>query len=88
MPSLLEKLWGFYLNEHSGDVDPEGLKSMDALLDAELALVNSLNEEQKALYIEYNSKAVDHQATMELIAFRRGVQLGVQFMTEAYGKKG
>ena len=87
MPSLLEKFWGFYLNEHAEDIDPKGLKSMDELLDAELALVNTLNDEQKALYMDYQNKTVDHQSVMELIAFRRGVQLGVQFMTEAYGKK-
>ena len=88
MSSILEKFWGFYLNEHSGELDPEGLKAMDALLDAELALIHTLNEEQKALYLDYNSKAADHQALMELIAFRRGVQLDVQFMTEAQRTNG
>ena len=85
MPSLLEQFWGFYLNEHSKELDPEALKAMDVLMDAELALISTLNEEQKELYKKYSSTVTDYQAVLELIAFRHGVRLGVQFMTEARG---
>ncbi len=87
MPSLLEQFWGFYLNEHSKELDPEALKALDVLMDAELALVNTLTEEQKALYIQYNNTVTDYQVVLELNAFRHGVRLGVQFMTEARGKE-
>ncbi|MBR5871038.1 MAG: hypothetical protein IKZ09_08370 [Clostridia bacterium] len=83
MSSILEKLWDFYLSEHPTETNPEAIKAMDAILDAERALLDTLTEEQKTLFLSYSSAVSDFHTILETNAFCQGMRCGIQIMTEA-----
>ena len=83
MSSILEALQEIYLSEHPMETNPDAIRAMDVLLDAERALIDSMTEEQKALFVAYSSAVSEFHAILETDMFRSGVRCGVKFLSEA-----
>lgn len=83
MSSILEALQEIYLSEHPKETNPDAIRAMDVLLDAERALIDSMSEEQKALFLAYSNAVSEFHAILETDMFRNGVRCGVRFLTEA-----
>lgn len=83
MSSILEALQEIYLSEHPMETNPDAIRAMDVLLDAERALIDSMTEEEKALFVAYSSAVSEFHAILETDMFRSGVRCGVKFLSEA-----
>ena len=83
MSSILEALQEIYLSEHPMETNPDAIRAMDVLLDAERALIDSMTEEQKALFVAYSNAVSEFHAILETDMFRSGVRCGVKFLSEA-----
>ena len=83
MSSILEALQEIYLSEHPMETNPDAIRAMDVLLDAERALIDTLTAEQKALFLAYSNAVSEFHAILETDTFRQGVRYGVRFLTEA-----
>ena len=51
MSSIIEAMHEIYLSEHPKETNPDAIRAMDAVLDAERALIDTLTAEQKALFL-------------------------------------
>lgn len=83
MSSIIEAMQEFYLSEHPKETNPEAIRAMDTVLNAEHALIDTLTEEQKARFLAYSNAISEFHAIQNTDAFRHGVQCGVQFLLEA-----
>ena len=83
MSSILEALQEIYLSEHPMETNPDAIRAMDVILDTECALLDTLTEEQKALFVAYSSAVSEFHAILETDMFRSGVRCGVKFLSEA-----
>lgn len=83
MPFILEAMHEICLSEHPKETNPEAIRAMDTVLDAERALIDTMTEEQKALFAAYSHAASEFHAILETDTFRLGVQCGVRFLAEA-----
>ena len=83
MSSILEAMQELYLSEHPKETTPDAIRAMDVLLDAERALIDSMTEEEKALFVAYSSAVSEFHAILETDMFRSGVRCGVKFLSEA-----
>ena len=83
MSSILEALQEIYLSEHPKETNPDAIRAMDVILDTECALLDTLTEEQKALFVAYSSAVSEFHAILETDMFRSGVRCGVKFLSEA-----
>lgn len=83
MSSIIEAMQEFYLSEHPKETNPDAIHAMDTVLNAERALIDTLTEEQKALFLAYSNAVSEFHAILNTDVFRQGVQCAVQFLTEA-----
>ena len=83
MSSIIEAMHEIYLSEHPKETNPDAIRAMDAVLDAERALIDTLTTEQKALFLAYSNAVSEFHAILETDTFRQGVRCGVRFLTEA-----
>ncbi len=83
MSSIIEAMQEFYLSEHPKETNPDAIRAMDTVLNAEHALIDTLTEEQKALFLTYSNAVSEFHAILNTDVFRHGVQCGVRFLTEA-----
>jgi len=72
----------FYLSEHPKETNPEAIRAMDAVLDAEHALLDTLTEEQKVRFLAYSNAVSEFHAILDTDTFRRGVRCAVQLLFE------
>ena len=83
MPSILEAMHEICLSEHPKETNPEAIRVMDVVPDAERALTDTVTEEQRARFVAYSNAVSEFHAILQTDLFRLGVQCGVRFLTEA-----
>ena len=82
MSSILEAMQELYLSEHPKETNPDAIRAMDVILETECAFLDTLTEEQKALFVAYSSAVSEFHAILETDMFRSGVRCGVRFLAE------
>ena len=83
MSSILDEIREMYLSKYPKETNPEAIRALDTLLNAEKALIDTLTTEQKALFLAYSNAVSEFHAILETDTFRQGVRCGVRFLIEA-----